>query len=188
MIDNCETASQITQLCLLSLGGKLLPWGKKNKRERERATQKPPYELRGNKKRFAKAIRVGRTGLRMGRIPRSCTIWSTSSLPVARNMCSTGSVNLPAANVLCMRQPKISHQGFIHIGISFFYMGIFFPRTKDFVQQPKIHRQSFFHIGILFFFSPETKNFFPARIGTSSIGALFLAKGFFCPKRRTIHR
>ncbi len=36
MIDNCETASQITQMCLLSLGGKLLPWGKKNKkRERE---------------------------------------------------------------------------------------------------------------------------------------------------------
>jgi hypothetical protein len=76
---------------------------RERERERERATQKPSiYELRGNKKRFAKAIRVGRTGLRMGRIPRSCTIWSTSSLPVARNMCSTGSVNLPAANVLCM--------------------------------------------------------------------------------------
>jgi hypothetical protein len=29
------------------------------------------------------------------------------------------------------------------LGISFFYMGIFFSRTKDFVQQPKIPRQGF---------------------------------------------
>jgi hypothetical protein len=41
MIDNCETASQITQLCLLSLGGKPLPWEKKNKkRERERERER----------------------------------------------------------------------------------------------------------------------------------------------------
>jgi hypothetical protein len=152
---------------------------KEQERERERATQKPSiYELRGNKKRLAKTIRVGRTGLRMGRIPRSCTIWSTSSLPVARNMCSTGSVNLPAANVPCMRQPKISHQGFIDIGVSFFYMGIFFSRTKDFVQQPKIPRQGFFHIGILFFSSPETKYFFPARIRLPAFGPCFLQKDF----------
>jgi hypothetical protein len=84
-------------------GRKAASLGKKEQEERERATQKPSiYELRGNKKRFAKTIRVGRTGLRMVRIPRSSTIWSTFSLPVARNMCSTGSVNLPASNVLCM--------------------------------------------------------------------------------------
>jgi hypothetical protein len=40
MIDNCETASQITQLCLLSLGGKLLPWGEKEQEERERELHK----------------------------------------------------------------------------------------------------------------------------------------------------
>jgi hypothetical protein len=52
MIDNCETAPQIIQLCLLSLRGKPLPWEKKNKkRERESYTKAINLRTQGKQKK-----------------------------------------------------------------------------------------------------------------------------------------
>ncbi len=78
------------------------------------------YNIKG--KRMYKLINkrvhilVGRTGLRTGLILSNCTVWSTSSLPVARNICSTGSVSFPAAKVLCTNPITTdSHQSNFHM-------------------------------------------------------------------------
>lgn len=61
-------------------------------------------------------ILVGRTGLRTGLILSNCTLWSTCSLPVARNICSTGSVSFPASKVLCTNPIATdSHQSNFHM-------------------------------------------------------------------------
>ncbi len=124
---------------------------------------------------------MGRTGLRMGRIPRPCTIWSTSSLPVARNMCSTGSVNLPASNVPCVRQPKISHQGFLHISISFFYMGIFFSQNQRFCATTPDFPSRLFPHRYPFLFSPRNKEFFPGKNRYFQHLGLVFCKRIFMP-------
>ncbi len=189
MIGNCETASQITQLCLLSLGGKPLPWEKKNKkRERESYTKAINLWTQGKQKKVCKSHTCGKNRLEDGSDPKKLHnmehLFITCGQEhvqhrlrqLARSQCS-----------LCATTQDFPSRLSPHLCLSFLHGYLFF-QNQRFVPQPKIPRKGFFLIGILFFFSPETKIFFPARIGTSRIWALLFAKGFFCPQRRTIHR
>ncbi len=160
MIHNCETASQITQLYLLSLGG-AASLGKKEQEERKRELHKShqfmnsgetekglqkPYVWEEQAWGWVGSQEAAQYGAPLHYLwPGTCAAQALSTcLQPMFSACDN---------------PRFPIKAF-STSVSIFSTWVFlFSRTKDFVQQPQIPRQGFFHIGILFFF-PQRQRFF----------------------------
>ncbi len=170
------------------------PGKKRTRRERERERERESYTkainlwTQGKQKKVCKSHTCGKNRLEDGSDPKK--LHNMEHLFIT---CGQEHVQHRLCQLACSQcSLHVTTQDFpsrlYPHRYLFFRHGYLFFQNQRFVQQPKIPHQGFFLIGILFFFSPETKIFFPARIGTSRIWALLFAKGFFCPQRRTIHR
>ncbi len=182
MIHNCETASQITQLCLLSLGGNPLPWEKRNKkRERESYTKAINLWTQGKQKRVCKNHTCGKNRLEDGSDPKKLHNMEHLFITCGQEHVQHRLCQLPCSQCsLRATTQDFSSRLCPHLCLSFLHGYLFFQNqrfcatTQDSPSRLFPHRHPFL--------------FFSERIGTSSIWTLFFAKRCFCPQRRTIHR